>query len=91
MAWRESASNAHFSFFGFLFNAILRFIQLVLALTVIGLYGQYVNNARLQHKYADPNYVYAVVVGSIASLTALVWTIPFLKTSMFFAWDLAIL
>ena len=91
MGWRESGSNAHFSFIGFVFHALIRFLQLVLALAVIGLYGQYLNNARIQNKYADPNFVYAVVTASLAAVTAVVYLIPFLKTSRFFGWDLVIL
>ena len=83
------SSNGGFA--GFIFSTVLRFLQLVLALTVVGLYGGYVNDARLAHKYADGNYVYAVVVGSLAALTAVVYMVPFIKTYKVFAWDVVIL
>lgn len=91
MAFRDRAESAHRGFFGFIFSTILRFLQLVLALTVIGLYGQYVNTARLEHKYADPNYVFAVVVGSIGAVSALVLMIPFAKMYRSWPWDLIVL
>lgn len=87
MAFRDRASDAHGGFFNFVINTVLRFFQLILALTAIGLYGGYVNDARLQHKYADPNYVFAVVVGSLAAVTALILAVPFFKMYRLFAWD----
>ena len=91
MALRERATSSHFSFAGFLFHSILRFFQFVLALAVIGLYGQNLNSARQQNKYADPNYIYAVVVGGLAALTSLVYMVPFFKWAKLFGWDIVIL
>lgn len=91
MALRDRAEASHRGFIGFIFSTILRFFQLVLALTVVGLYGQYVNAARLQHKYADSNYVFAVVVGSIGAVSALILGIPFLKMYRSWPWDLVVL
>ena len=91
MALRDRAEASHRGFFGFIFSTTLRFFQLVLALAVVGLYGQYVNSARLQHKYMDPNYVFAVVVGTIGAISALVLMIPFLKMYRSWPWDLVVL
>ena len=91
MAFKPSSSSNPGGFAGFIFNTVLRFLQLVLALTVVGLYGGYVNAARLVHIYADGNYVYAVVVGSLAAVTALVYMIPFVRTHLVFGWDGVIL
>ena len=91
MGFRDKAEHSHHSFAGFVFSAVLRFLQFVLALTVIGLYGQYLNSARLQHKYADPNFVYAVVVGVLAALTSLLYLVPLFVWSKLFGWDVVIL
>ena len=91
MGLRDSATEKHYGFPAFLFHLVLRFVQFVMGLVVVGLYGQYVNNARLQAKYADPNYVYAVVVGALASVTALIFMVPMLRTSRLFPWDLVVL
>lgn len=39
-------------------HALWRFLQFVLALTVIGLYGTDLANANKQHKYSDGKWVY---------------------------------
>ena len=39
------------------FNVILRFLQFVFGLAVVGLYGQDLNNARKAHVYADGKWV----------------------------------
>ena len=91
MAWKERATSGHAGFASFLVFTLLRFFQLVLGLAIVGLYGGDVNNARIQNKYADPKWVYAVVVGSISSVTALVFMVPFIKTYRLFAWDVIVL
>jgi hypothetical protein len=91
MAWRERASTHHHSFLHFIFFSIIRLLQFVLALTVCGLYGQDLNNARMQHKYADGKWVYAVVVGGLSAFTSLVFMIPFITTYRAFGWDLILL
>jgi hypothetical protein len=54
--------------FGFAFSyvafATIHFFQFVLALVVLGLYGQDLNNARLQHKYADSKWVSDAIIGA---------------------------
>ncbi|MCJ1372114.1 hypothetical protein MMC20_003335 [Loxospora ochrophaea] len=69
-------------------NLTLRFFQLVLALTVAGLYGVDLNNARKHGVYADSKWVYAEVVAGFASLTALIYMVPFVKSYVAFGWDL---
>ena len=39
----------------------------------------------------DPNYVFAVVVGSIGAVSALILMIPFLKMYRSWPWDLVVL
>ena len=38
-------------------NLILRFLQMVFALAVVGLYAQDLNKARKEHKYSDGKWV----------------------------------
>lgn len=40
-----------------LFNQLLRFCQLIFGIAVIGLYGQDLNRAHKEHKYADAKWV----------------------------------
>ena len=91
MAWRERATTYHPGFIGFLVHTIVRFFQFVLALTVLGLYGTDLNNARIHGVPGDSKWVFAEVVGGIAALTALVFMVPFLKTYVLFGWDFVIL
>ncbi|PHH87033.1 hypothetical protein CDD83_9404 [Cordyceps sp. RAO-2017] len=65
-----SATASYLAFSG------LYFVCFALAVTVCGLYGRDLNRARLEHKYADSKWVYAVVVGGLSALTSLVYLIP---------------
>ena len=71
----------------FILNLVLRFIQFVLALTVLGLYGQDLNSAHKEHKYADSKWVYAEVVGALSALTCIIYMIPKVKFWWTCAWD----
>jgi len=76
----------------YIFFSILRFFQLVLAVTVCGLYGVDLQNARNAGKYTDGRWVYAVVVGALSAFTALLYMIPFMMRIPFiFVWDIIIL
>ncbi|KAI1432669.1 hypothetical protein GGR50DRAFT_688782 [Xylaria sp. CBS 124048] len=66
-----------------------RFIQLIFALTVLALYGSRVHS---DHKAGNPQafqWVYAVFLASLSSLTAILFAIPqpFIKTARLFIWD----
>ncbi|KAL9116991.1 MAG: hypothetical protein Q9187_006478 [Circinaria calcarea] len=87
MAFKETASNSAGGFIPFIINTILRFFQFGLAITVIGLYGTDLDNARKRGVSADGKWVYAVVVGVLAALTALVYMVPLIKSYMAFGWD----
>jgi hypothetical protein len=39
-------------------NLVLRFLQLIFALAVVGLYAQDLNKARKEAKYSDEKWVY---------------------------------
>ena len=87
MAWRENISQDHEGFVPFLMHALIRFFQFVLGITVCGLYGTDLNNAREQGKYADSKWVFAVVVGAMGAVSALIEALPFIRTVYVFAWD----
>ncbi|KAI1823465.1 hypothetical protein F4861DRAFT_322266 [Xylaria intraflava] len=66
-----------------------RALQLIFALTVVGLYGSRVHS---DHKAGRPQavqWVFAVIVSSLASATAVLFAIPqpFVRTARLFAWD----
>lgn len=91
MAWKESGETNHHNFIGFLVHTIIRFLQFVLAITVCGLYGTDLNAAHKAHVYADSHWVFAVVVGALSAVTALVFMVPFVKTYLAFGWDVILL
>lgn len=64
-------------------RAAVRTLQVVLGLTIIGLYA---SDLKLIHG-SDVRYIYAVVVGTISTLSALIMCIPAIKSFLFFAWD----
>jgi H+/Cl- antiporter ClcA len=68
-------------------NLILRFLQLVFAVTVIGLYSTDLDRARRRNVKANSRWVYAVVVGALSALTALLFMIPRVKFYRVFPWD----
>ncbi|EXJ78457.1 hypothetical protein A1O1_08857 [Capronia coronata CBS 617.96] len=73
-------------------NLLLRSLQLVDGLVVIGLYGIDLNRARKEDKYSDGKWVYAVTVGSIAAATAVVYAfvsvfMHYRSLTFLFAWD----
>lgn len=60
-------------------DAVVRFFQFVMGLTVAGLYGVDLSNARKKHVYADPKWVYAEVTAGLGALTALIYLMaPFM-------------
>lgn len=76
---------------GFIINAVLRFLQFVFAITVIGLYGTDISNARKGHEHQDSRWIYAIVVAVLSAITCLVFVIPKLKSYLAFGWDLVLL
>ncbi|KAK7713025.1 hypothetical protein SLS57_007586 [Botryosphaeria dothidea] len=72
---------------GLLARVFLRFLQFVLALTVCGLYGVDLDNARKAGAYADSKWVYAEVTAGLSAITCLVYFLPMIKSLFFFAWD----
>lgn len=73
---------------GYISHSVFRFIQLVLALTVCGLYGVDLHKANQKHKYTDGKWAYAEVVASFSAFTAVLYFIPFVSRVPFaFVWD----
>lgn len=69
---------------------VLRFLQFVFAITVIGLYAQDLRKASEQRKYSDSKWGYATAVGTIGAVSSLVLLWPAL--SMWgWGWDLIVL
>jgi hypothetical protein len=67
---------------------VLRLLQLVLACAVIGLYGQYLRWANNTGEHADGRWIWAVVVGGLSALTAIIYAIPYFPLRFFFIWDI---
>ncbi|KAL9085916.1 MAG: hypothetical protein Q9165_007399 [Trypethelium subeluteriae] len=55
-----------------LYAAFIRFVQFCLSLAIIGIYAPYLVHAHNQHKYYDPRWMYATIVGAATGLTALI-------------------
>ena len=66
----------------------LRFMQLVLALTVCGLYGSDLHAASTHGAKSNSGWLYAVVVGAITAVTCLVYFAPIVKSWVLWPWDL---
>ncbi|KAK1641256.1 hypothetical protein BDP81DRAFT_446190 [Colletotrichum phormii] len=68
--------------------SVLHFFQFVLAVTVCGLYAVDLNRARSEGSYTDGKWVFAVVVGALSAVTALLYFIPFiLRFAIVWIWD----
>jgi hypothetical protein len=73
---------------GAMLRIFLRLLQFALALTVAGMYGVDLNNARLNGDVMDPRWIFAVVVAGIAALTCLAYgVLTCILSHFFFAWD----
>ncbi|KAJ9652285.1 hypothetical protein H2198_008460 [Neophaeococcomyces mojaviensis] len=61
--------------FSNIWNAICRFILIIFACVVIGYYASDLRAAQKEAKYSDSKWVYAVVVGCMAAITAFIFMI----------------
>ncbi|KAF2150233.1 hypothetical protein K461DRAFT_217845, partial [Myriangium duriaei CBS 260.36] len=66
----------------------LRFLQLLLALVICGVYGLDIHNARKSGYRQDGRWVFALVTAGLSGLSCLVYVLPKLKSYWFWAWDL---
>lgn len=72
-------------------NWILRFLQLVFAVAVIGLYAQDLEKAHKEDKYTDSKWAYAVAVATLAAVTAILYSVPRIPWHWTFGWDTVLL
>ncbi|KAK5091980.1 hypothetical protein LTR70_006135 [Exophiala xenobiotica] len=95
MQWKSKMKSSH-TRGGFqwtnIFHMVYRFLQIIMACVVIGYYASDLNAARKVHKYADSKWVFAVVVGCMAAVTALIFAVisifsQYRTIAMLFAWE----
>ncbi|KAL8946943.1 MAG: hypothetical protein Q9222_006727 [Ikaeria aurantiellina] len=86
---RGSSSSSSGSLLSKLPLWILRFLQFVFAITVIGLYAQDLKKAHKEHKYSDSKWGYATAVGVIGAVSSMVLAWPALSMWAW-AWDLVV-
>lgn len=89
----QATKMAHI--FGFAISYIafsfFHLIQLALGLAVCGLYGQDLTNARNHHVYQDSKWVFAVVVGALSAVTAVLYFVPFvIRFAFVWIWNLVL-
>lgn len=72
-------------------NWVLRFLQLVFAIAVIGIYAQDLKRAHKEDKYTDSKWAYAVAVATLAAVTSLVYAVPKVPWHWAFGWDTVLL
>jgi len=58
-----------------IFETGLRFLQLIFGVAIIGLYAQDIDKGRKAGAAADPRWIYATVVSTVASLSALIYMV----------------
>ncbi|MCJ1253831.1 hypothetical protein MMC24_001645 [Lignoscripta atroalba] len=87
MAFKERASTSSGGFIPFIIHTVLRVLQFIFAVTVLGLYGVDISDARKGGRNSDSRWVYAEVVAAFAAITSLVYMVPFIKSYLVFAWD----
>jgi len=69
-------------------HIVYRFIQMIFALAVCGLYGADLHNANKHHVPSDSKWGYAVAVGSLSAISALIYMIPMIVSiPLLFIWD----
>lgn len=66
---------------------VARFLQLIMAAVVAGLYGIRIHHEHSAGQEPAEQWVYALVVAGLSGLTALVFLVPFVKSQFLFAWD----
>lgn len=71
----------------FIAHTVLRFLQFVFAIAVLGLYGQDLHSMHKAGVKAESRWVYAEVVGAFSAFTALVYVLPKVKSYLAFGWD----
>ncbi|KAM3427454.1 hypothetical protein NHJ13734_008975 [Beauveria thailandica] len=78
---------------GYLGFAAVYFLIFVLGLSIIGLYATDVQRARESNSHPGSKWVFAVVVGSLSSVTCLAYLVPFIFHALGFVapiWNLVL-
>lgn len=68
-------------------RAILRVIQLLLGLSILGVYGAELAYARAMDRPLDGRWVFAVVIAGLSILTSIVYMVPLFRSYWGWAWD----
>lgn len=71
----------------FIGKIIVRVLQFLLGITVVGLYSVHLDDQRKKGKPYNTNFMYAVIIGALSALTAVVYAIPFVKWRVLWIWD----
>jgi hypothetical protein len=66
---------------------MLRLFQVVMAITVIGLYAQDLVRAKKAHVYYDAKWMYATIIGTLSTLWAVACMTPWVKAWFLFILD----
>ena len=72
---------------GAVFRIIMRFFQLIMGIVVIGLYAQDLRRAHKAGVGYDSKWMYATIVGTLASFWAIVCMLPLVKAWFLFGVD----
>lgn len=76
---------------GVILRTALRIIQMIIALVIAGIYGQDLRKAQSANEPADSRWVFAEVVAGLSIITAIVYLVPVIKSTKYFAWDAVLL
>lgn len=64
---------------------------MIIALVIAGIYGQDLRKAHSVNEPADSRWVFAEVVAGLSIITAIVYLVPAIKSTKYFAWDVVLL
>ncbi|OAR01711.1 hypothetical protein LLEC1_03260 [Akanthomyces lecanii] len=78
---------------GYLAFAVVHFLLFVLGLAIIGLYATDVQRWRETHQHVQSKWVFAIIVGSLSSITCIAYLVPFVFHALGFIapiWNLVL-
>ena len=75
---------------GAIFRILMRFFQFIMGIVVIGLYAQDLRRAHKAGAKYDSKWMYATVLGTMASFWALVCMLPLVKAWFLFGVDFVV-
>ena len=87
-SFEDHAYKTYGSYKLWIFSAVLRFCQFILATIVCVLYGSDILFWKGNYKgHIDSKWFYAAGVAAVSIVTALVFILPFIQTQRCFIWD----